>query len=696
MQDQTLRLHLLSPMLHKIWRFASVLLTFVFAALLLRAAWPSARWCGFVAGSAAGKAVAPVLLLGVLMLHGQPVFAQSDDATAFPSKELLAELEQRLTRPPDCAPQCAAVNRGQVQISGNALRINLQIDAHTAVAVPLPAVHNQWQPRTVLVDGAVSNHLRRDESGLLWLALAAGSHNVVLEGEVMGDALQLPFPMPVRNMVASAEGWQISGLSDGRIPSDSLQLTRNTPAEKENGESARLLPDIVPPFVRVTRVLMLGLDWQVQTTVERMAPTSGAINLAIPLLTDEAVLTAGVEVSDGQVQVVMAADAPNFSWISSLKPAATLTLTAAQTAQWVERWQWDIAPIWHVAFSGLNPIKQDGQDSTQPVWQPWPGETLTVAIARPQGVAGSTRTVESAQLNYRPGARSADASLQLQVRSSQGGELPLALPAGAQLQRVAIDGVEQSNPASASGQLMLPLHPGSQRLEVSWRQEAALGWHITTPQPQISEPLSNIQLALHLPEGRWLLAVGGPLMGPALLYWGVLAVVVLVAVLLGRSGVAPVATWQWLLLGIGMSTVNTVGSLLVVVWFVVMARRRVLNTAALSCGNMQLMQVLLVILSVLALGVLVGTIPASLLSSPDMQVVGNQSTLSELQWYQDRSVQGLPTAWAVSLPMWAYRAAMLLWSLWLVFSLMAWCRWGWQCFSSGELWRSSLPSGKKQ
>ncbi|MEZ5494377.1 MAG: hypothetical protein R3E61_07280 [Pseudomonadales bacterium] len=689
MQDQTVRLYLLSPTLHKIWRLVSVLLAFAFAGLLLRAAWPSAPWRKL----AVGKAIAPVLLLGALLLQTQPVLAQ-ESSTAFPSKALLDELEQRLTRAPDCAPQCAALNRGQVQISGNALRIQLQIDAQMAVAVPLPAASSQWQPRSVLVDGVLTNRLRRDENGQLWLALVAGSHSVVLEGEVAGDALQLPFPMPAHNISASTEGWQVSGLSEGRIPSNSLQLSRNTPTEQAGNESVRLLPDAAPPFVRVVRRLLLGLDWQVQTTVERVAPLSGAINLAIPLLSSEAVLTDGVVVRDAQVQAVIAPDAQTFSWTSTLKPAAALHLTAAKDVPWVELWQWDIAPIWHVSFSGLNPVKQESSNAATPTWQPWPGESLTAEISRPQGVAGSTRTVESVNMDYRPGARSADTSLSLLVRSSQGGELPLTLPVGAKLQRVTIDGVEQSNPAQPDAQLKLPLRPGSQQLAVSWRQEGELGWRMTTPQPQINEPLSNIHLRVQMPEDRWLLAVGGPLMGPALLYWGVLVVMMLVAIALGRSRVAPVATWQWLLLGLGMSTVNAVGSLLVVAWFVALARRRAANTAAWSCGNLQLTQVMLVILSVLALGSLVGTIPASLLSSPEMQVVGNQSSLSELLWYQDRG-QSIPAAWVISVPMWVYRAVMLLWSLWLVFSLMAWCRWGWQCFSSGELWRSTLPRNNK-
>jgi hypothetical protein len=30
---------------------------------------------------------------------------------------------------------------------------------------------------------------------------------------------------------------------------------------------------------------------------------------------------------------------------------------------------------------------------------------------------------------------------------------------------------------------------------------------------------------------------------------------------------------------------------------------------------------------------------------------------------------------------------MLAWSLWLVFALMRWARWGWTCFGAGDLWR---------
>jgi hypothetical protein len=700
-QAQTLQLVLLSPNLHRLWNLASVLLVFAFAGLLLRAAWPSANWRALpkaiVPKAMVPKSIAPaVLFFAVALMQPSPVLAQQSStqqssSSGFPDAALLTELEKRLTRLPDCEPQCAAFSRGLLQLDANNLRLELQIDAQETVAVPLPVARNQWQPRTILVDGETTSSLRRDDAGLLWIVLPPGSHRLLLEGAALGDSLQLPFEMPVHNVVVEATGWQVSGLASGQIPGRSLQLTRETQSQKTENDSAQLLPDTAPAFLRVTRTLVLGLDWQVQTLVERLAPANGAIAVPVTLLPGEAVLTPGVEVIDGKVQAVMSAYSPSFSWNSSLKQSNSLTLAAAKPAPWVEQWQFSIAPIWHVDFDGLNPIKQDMQSGQLPRWQPWPGETLTATISRPEAVNGSTRTIESAVLDYRPGARSSETIMSLQVRSSQGGELPLALPPASQLQRVVIDGIEQANPTQANPAegvaLSVPLRPGQQRVDVTWRQDESIGWRTTTPQPQVNEPLSNIELKLQMPEGRWLLAVGGPAMGPALLFWGVLVVILFVAVMLGRSGVAPVATWQWLLLGIGMSTVNSAGSILVVLWFVAMARRAVLDTSGLSRSSLQLVQVGLVFLTLLALGTLVGTIPMSLLATPDMQVMGNQSSAAQLLWYQDRTLQGLPTAWAVTLPMWVYRAVMLVWSLWLVFSLMGWCRWAWQSFSARELWR---------
>jgi hypothetical protein len=70
-----------------------------------------------------------------------------------------------------------------------------------------------------------------------------------------------------------------------------------------------------------------------------------------------------------------------------------------------------------------------------------------------------------------------------------------------------------------------------------------------------------------------------------------------------------------------------------------------------------------------------------------MQIEGNDSSSHHLRWYQDRALSSLPSAWIFSLPLLWYRIAMLAWALWLAQALLRWLRWGWECFSHGELWR---------
>ena len=106
------------------------------------------------------------------------------------------------------------------------------------------------------------------------------------------------------------------------------------------------------------------------------------------------------------------------------------------------------------------------------------------------------------------------------------------------------------------------------------------------------------------------------------------------------------------------------------------------------------MQILMVLFSIAAIISLLATIPMSLLSDPHMQIVGNGSYSSYLSWYHDRSVATLPTAWVVTAPIWTYRLAMLFWSLWMVFALTSWIKWGWHCFSEGGRWKKRVKKQK--
>jgi hypothetical protein len=74
-----------------------------------------------------------------------------------------------------------------------------------------------------------------------------------------------------------------------------------------------------------------------------------------------------------------------------------------------------------------------------------------------------------------------------------------------------------------------------------------------------------------------------------------------------------------------------------------------------------------------------------------MQIAGNGSFGTELQWFQDRVSDIHPQAWVLSVSLWFYRGLMLAWALWLAFALLDWLRWGWRAFSSDGLWRAAPP-----
>ena len=352
-----------------------------------------------------------------------------------------------------------------------------------------------------------------------------------------------------------------------------------------------------------------------------------------------------------------------------------------------------------MTYDGLTPIKSNNkQQGAIPRWLPWPGEQLRIEVVKPEPVAGATTTVESVVINSKPGARSTDLEVQMKIRTSLGGDFRIQQPDNATLERIEIDGLEVTQ-QQEDKTVILPLHPGLQNFKINWLIAEGVSIKTSTPNITLSAPAGNIDLTLTLPQSRWPLLVSGPDIGPAMLYWGVLIVILCVAVALGRiikqqNLNIPVSTWQWVLLALGMSTVNMVGSVPVVLWFFAMEARSRFKLPE-KRWQFNLMQLAVVTISIIALICLFATIPESLLSTPDMQVTGNGSYNYFYNWYQDNSPELLPQGHIISVPIWVYRVAMLAWSLWLVFALLRWAKWSWQCFSKEKLWAAKPPKTEK-
>ncbi len=673
---QELRLWYLSPTLVMLLNFIRVALVTVLAMLMFGLA----EKLSFKF-KAAAPALLWLLLLPLMAMPTQKAYAD------FPTQEVLDELKNRLLEAPDCLPNCAQIPHMQATIDDKVLAVTLQIHAQQSVNVPLPASYEQWFPNQITVDGKAALGLYRSNNGL-WLNVPEGKHEVVLRGvPPLLATFTLPLPLRPNHVVVTATNWTVSGLQDNGQADNQLQFNR-TSKEADTAKSTNLAPGILPPFVKLERTLQLGLDWRVITQVIRLSPADSAVVVEIPLLAGESVTTPGIHVKNGKVEVNMPAQQGVMQWESTLEKSEKVTFSAAQTNQWIEIWKADVSPIWHIEASGITVIHNNNEGQWLPEWHPWPSETLVLQITRPKTLEGQTLTIDNSQLSIRPGKRALDADLTMSIRSSQGSQHTLTLPEQAVLQTVAING--QTLPLRQEGRkLMLPINPGKQDVTLSWQEQSEISSVTKTPQLDLGQPSVNTRLNIGLGQDRWVLFVWGPKLGPAVLFWGVLVVIVILSMGLGKIPLTPLKHWQWFLLLLGLSQVPMESACLVVAWLMVLGWRGLRPNNNFKYFN--LLQVIIGVFTVFSLAILVFAVEQGLLGgSPDMQITGNQSSAYNLNWYQDRSPSTLPQATVVSVPLMAYRLLMLVWSFWLAASLLNWLKWGWNCYSTNGLWNKKV------
>ena len=671
-QDQQLDLWLISPGANKIL----VLLRLALLALLLaHLAGMPLRPVGRGKGlRRLGKGMAVLLLALSAALNPGSADAQ------LPDEKLLAELKEKLLRPADCLPECAEISWLSVQAAGSVLRLGLEVDAAIDTALPLPGGAKQWAPREARLDGKTA-YVHRDEQGGLWLLAPAGKHRIELNGELpAGDTLQLPLPRKPRRVEISAADWDVAGLSDDAAVADTLQLTRRLKAGAGSDAPA------LPPFLRIERRLVLDLVWRVETTVRRDSPLGTPALAQIPLLPGESVTTPGIVVKEGKVLINLAPQADSLSWSSTLKQGSEIVLAAARETAWAESWILAASTIWHVSAEGLPSVAPDANQEADLVFLPWPGETLKLKIERPQAVAGQTLTIDNSTLAARPGARVTEYQLSLVLRSSRGLDHNITLPPGAILKSVSING--QPRPIRANGrQVTLPIAPGKQSIELVWNVDQGMASSYSTLPAGLNLASVNSRIDLHVPRDRWLLLTSGPGIGPAILFWGKLLIMLAAAFALGRFAGLRLKTPHWLLLALGLTQVEWWATVLVVGWFFALTMRGKNGNADTPRWLFNLRQIGLAALTVAMLASLFSAVEGGLLGQPEMQIAGNHSSAELLRWYLDRAGPEVQQAWIFSLPVLAYRGLMLAWALWLAWSLLAWLKWGWSVFGQGGWWR---------
>ncbi len=686
-------LYLLSPRTNMILSFLRILMLVFLSLVIIREAVRT------VAGKTddkpkkppkektAKKAVAATA--GALLMIASLLAPSSASGAEQPSQQTLNDLLEKITRVADCSPDCVSTSLLEVELQDEVLTLDADVHVGAPSSWRIPGPAGNWVPGDVTVDGRRSTAIALLDDGFLHLRLDRGRHHIRVSGPAPpGDAVTLEFGETPHRVVAQAPGWTIDGLrEDGRVEA-SIQLSRLQQSTANDGAASEVDEHSYPPWLEVTRTLDLGIPWLVHTVVRRVSPTGSPVMARIPLLDGESVTESDLQVEENAVVLSMGRDDTSVVWSSTLDEQNLIALIAPNDSPWSETWVLSCSPTWQCDFDGLNPIRHKSSGNLEPTFKPWPGEKLEIKMVRPDGVDGQSITVDSARLHVSPGIRLLKATLDLVIRSSQGGVQVITLPKKASIQKLSVNNDERHFRQKGE-KLEVTLKPGAQTIHLEWQQPGGISSVHKVPKVDLGGPAANAKVVVELPGDRWLLWAGGPSWGPAILFWGFLLTILLGGLILGRLSLSPLKDWQWMLLALGLTQIPVPVALIIVGWFFILEWRKRKPPTHFFWHNT--LQIVIGIWTLGALICLFAAVYSGLAVQPDMQVSGAGSSDTELIWYMDRIDGSMSQPWVLSLPDLAWKVLMLLWSLWLAWSLVKWSRWGWKAFSHERLWRP-IPS----
>lgn len=619
-----------------------------------------------------------------------------------PDPAILSELRTHLLKAPECMPQCGDYNKIHILLDEKQLTLRVNVQAATNIAMPLPDISSGWHLDTILLNGKKAPTMR-DDLGALWAVVDSGDNEILLTGNIVADNdFSIGFdiaPKQVEVVNKVPKVWSVTGVRNQLLTGGSIQFNRSVAKDKipEEGEQANLQPTKMPPFVIFKRTIQLGHEWEVQNEIRRISPSSGVIHLKIPLLKDEKVLSEHINVQDNQMLVQLGQNQSREIWYTKLPIEPLLSMTAMQSTTVKEIWQIQTLPMWHVDFEGIPLIHQQSKiGQWLPQWHPWPNEQLQVSVIKPEALPGNTLTIDNSHLLVKPGNRKTEYALNINMRSSQGDQHTITLPEDIKIQDVMIQNLSQ--PINLEGRkLTFPVYPGTQQVTIKWESNQALIRNFHTPEIDLGHVGSNHITQVEIAKNRWILWVSGPEVGPVVRYWPLLILTILIAIGLGRSKLTPLATWQWALLGLGVTLSTPLAAIAVIAWFIIFELRHRYVHKLDSLMFLISQGVLLLVTGIFIISLLI-CITNGLLGNPQMQMAQPATslvhsnfymqTMYQLQWYQDKIVSDLPVITAFTIPIFIFRILMLAWALWLAFSLLRWLQWGWRCFSEAGIWRT--------
>jgi hypothetical protein len=657
-ENQQFNIIILPPFVRVIWRLLLVLASIAWLVFLIKKLTE-----GFIKPKATATALIYLLLLTPLTINAQ----------AFPSDARLAELQDRIYPEAECKSNCAAIDSSHLTVTANDLKMELNYHVFEDVVVDIP-YSKDWQINNVTVNGKVQPG-RISYKNRPWIQLSKGLNQIVISGVIANrNNISIHYPSTPGNISTDSEGWQIAGIENNFLTNNTLQLISTI---QESVDSEQIKSTDINPYVRVERHLTFDDNWNLYTTVERLAPLQGALNLSIPLLANEHP-TEKLQLDEkGHVIVNIGPSQTSFSWNSRLDKSAEMTLLAEKSEHYLEVWKILSSPQWNVELSGvpiITPldIVDRMDDYFVHSYKPRPGESLNIKVSRPQAVEGNIVSIESIKNTYSVGKRATKTITTIYYRATQGGSFIIQLDENAVINSVSYDGVD-SNLTNEKGLISVGFLPGGHKVVIDWQVDTSFGTINTTPTISLESAYTNISQTIKIAKNRRELYGKSQAVGPAMIYWGEFLFFTVLAFFLARLPYSILKFWQWLALGYAFGTVSWFAFGFIAIWLFYVGWKKQYVAEDKNYKTI-LLQWFTLVFTFFTLVVFIGSVAYGLLSYPQMGIVGQNSYASHLNWFLDVHQGQLPSITIISLPIWWYKGLMLVWSIWVSFSLLNWLK----------------------
>ncbi len=597
-----------------------------------------------------------VVLLVVMLSYGEPARAE------FPPHDMLQELETQLRGEICSGAECSTAESLLLSMEDGILSFSMDVSSQGRTARLLPGPISTFLPISVTVDDQPAG-LRRDETDHLMVLVPNGRHQIkVTLSFPPGDSftLAVPAPLPLYTTVR-APGWTYSGVTIAGTAQNSIEFNRIS-----KDEQTTIRPSLLGNWVAVSRTLVLAEQYSVATVVRRIGDASKPLVVQVPLLDQERILSGAVEPSGKVVKIEFPAGQSEVSYNSSLPVAGSLTLTSPNVPHFTEDWRVQCSPLLHCLISGV-----PYQVLDQPVFTPFPGESLAIAIAPLESLTGEPLSIDEVSHSIRWTSSLVSGTVQATTRVTQQSSLMVSAPANTTIQSVTMDGMTTGSKVT-DARTAIALPPGNHTVIVAYELAKDPAITFTVPSLALSAPSSNIAVTVAPSSDRWIVWTGGGLFGPSVVYWGKLIGVVALCVTLAIIGMVKLSPGSAAFLGVGLSSLPMITLWIPLLWLGLLEKSSALTPRQAS--QRWAIITATALLAIYSLFLLYHVVEIGLLLDPPLLIAGANSTPNQLRWIYDSTLGALTSPWIISLPMWAWRGFSLVWATWLVVGVIRWIK----------------------